>query len=112
MALKVYGLKNCDTTRKAVKLFEKAGRPVEFHDIREELPPRTLKEWIKALGWEALLNRRSTTWRQLSDAEKTDLNAAKAEALMKKYPTLIKRPVVSKDKSLELGFNEDRLSKL
>ena len=114
MALTVYGLKNCDTTRKCLKLFKDAGAQVDFCDLREAgVPPRTIKEWVRALGWETVLNRRSTTWRHLSDEEKADLTEEKVEALLHKYPTLIKRPVVvTKDQAMQVGFDAAKLAKL
>lgn len=91
----VYGLKNCDSCRKATKLLEAAGRPFRFHDLRADgLPRDRLARWLAKAGWEALLNRRSTTWRDLPEADKAGLDAAKAARLLEGHPTLIKRPVV------------------
>ena len=73
----VYGLKSCDACRKARKAL--AGREHRFHDLREDgLDAAMLDRWIGALGWEALLNRRSTTWRALDEAEKAGLDAGRA----------------------------------
>ncbi|GAB4356086.1 MAG: ArsC family reductase [Kiloniellaceae bacterium] len=94
----VYGLKNCDSCRKAAKLLEAAGRPFRFHDLRADgLPRDRLAQWLATAGWETLLNRRSTTWRDLPAAEKAGLDAAAAGRLLERHPTLIKRPVVELD---------------
>ncbi|MEO3428321.1 ArsC/Spx/MgsR family protein [Pelagibius sp. CAU 1746] len=91
----IYGLKNCDICRKAVKLVQAGGRPYRFHDLRADgLPAARLAAWLESPGWEALLNRRSTTWRGLPEAEKADLDAARAADLLARHPALIKRPVV------------------
>jgi len=91
----VYHLKTCDTCRKALKALAAKGHTVTAIDVRADgVAASTLKDIAKAVGWEALLNTRSTTWRGLSDAEKSDMNENKALALMTEHPTLIKRPVI------------------
>lgn len=103
----VYGIKTCDTVRKALKWLESEGVEHRFHDFRKDgLDADQVQRWAAALGWESVLNKRSTTWKQLADADKTDLNEAKAVALMTANPTLIKRPVFElKDKVLQ-GFTD------
>jgi len=94
----IYGLKNCDSCRKAQKLVEAAGHPYRFHDLRADgLPADRLAQWLAGAGWETLLNRRSTTWRDLPEAEKAGVDAASAGRLLERHPTLIKRPVVELD---------------
>ncbi|MEM7171682.1 MAG: arsenate reductase [Pseudomonadota bacterium] len=101
----VYGLKNCDTCRKTIKLLKGRGAAHVFHDLRADgLAAEQLDVWIAAVGWEALLNRRGTTWRQLDPAEQTDLDQAKARALMLAHPALIKRPVVVHRGGVLVGF--------
>lgn len=101
----IYGLKSCDSCRKAVKLLDAGGASYRFHDLRADgLPPGRLDAWVARLGWEALLNRRSTTWRELPAAQKENLDAARAAALMSGHPTLIKRPVVEAGDSLIVGL--------
>ena len=101
----VYGIKNCDTCRKALKWLEAEGVDHKFHDFRKDgLDPASLSTWVSEAGWEKLLNRRGTTWRNLSDAEKDGVDEAKAEALMVDNPTLIKRPVFETGKSVIVGF--------
>jgi Spx/MgsR family transcriptional regulator len=94
----LYGLKNCDTCRKARKELDRADIPYAFHDVREtQIAKSQIAQWAKAVGFEAMLNKASTTWRALGDAEKASLNEAKAVALMAKYPALIKRPLIALD---------------
>ena len=101
--LTVYGLKSCDACRKARKAL--AGREHRFHDLREDgLDGAMLDRWIGAVGWEALLNRRSTTWRALDDAEKAGLDAGRARGLMLAHPTLVKRPVIDDGGRVTVGL--------
>lgn len=100
----VYGLKTCDSCRKTLKLLQGAGQAHRFHDLRADgLPPGQPEAWMAVLGWEALLNRKSTTWRELPEAEKQGLDATAATALMKRHPTLIKRPVIEAGDRLLVG---------
>lgn len=106
MSLLVYGLKNCDTCRKARKWLEAEGIPHEFIDLRENTPPvATLQRWQTALG-EELLNRRGTTWRQLSDADKARVDKD-LPALLYDHPSLMKRPVLTINESVHVGFDEN-----
>ena len=93
--MKLYGLKNCDTCRKAKRALDAAGVAYEFHDVREDgVTKAQVARWAKEVGWETLLNKSSTTWRQLPAGEKEDLSQARAVSLMSDHPTLIKRPVI------------------
>lgn len=101
----VYGLKSCDSCRKALKLLQAGGQAHRFHDLRSDgLPSGQPEAWVAALGWEVLLNRKSTTWRELPDEEKADLDAARAARLMQRHPTLIKRPVIEAGDKLLVGL--------
>ncbi len=101
--LTVYGLKSCDACRKARKAL--AGRDQRFHDLREDgLDAALLDRWIGALGWEALLNRRSATWRALDEAEKAGLDAGRARGLMLAHPALVKRPVIDDGGTVRVGL--------
>lgn len=107
MALKLYGIKNCDTVRKARKWLEANQVEHEFHDFREQgLDKDTVIQWCKKLGWETVFNKRSTSFRSLDDAQKTDLTESKAIDLMLEHPTLIKRPVLDDGQNCMVGFKE------
>ncbi|MDO6562675.1 ArsC family reductase [Amphritea sp. 1_MG-2023] len=103
----LYGIPNCDTVKKAQRWLTANHLDFSFHDLRKDgLSERQLREWVSALGWEALLNKRSTSWRALSDEIKTNIDEAAAIREMLATPTLIKRPVLSHDGSLLVGFKE------
>lgn len=105
--LKIYGLKNCDTCRKAVKWLEAEGIAHQFHDLKTEgISAVDVKRFAGAVGWEALLNKASTTWRGLPDGDKEGLSEAKAVKLMAVHPALIKRPVFDNGKTVISGFRE------
>ena len=108
MALQLYGLKNCDTCKKALKALDDTGKPVTFHDIREgtDLEAK-VPVWLEAAGAKPLVNSRSTTWRGLSDAEKASVDQGRAEALLIANPTLIKRPVIEDGDTVYVGWTKD-----
>ena len=104
----VYGLKNCDTCRKARKWLDAEGIQHQFHDVRADgLEPETLNGWIESVGWEGLLNRRGTTWRKLPDTDKGGIDAASARRLMLEHPAMIKRPVIVGEGNVTVGFTDD-----
>ena len=104
---KIYGIKNCDTCRKALKAFTAAELDHSYHDFRVEgLSSESLDQWMTAVGWEKLLNRRGTTWRNLSDEVKNSVNETIARELMLENPTLIKRPVFETKDSVIVGFTK------
>jgi Spx/MgsR family transcriptional regulator len=108
MKLTVYHLKTCDTCRKAIKAMTAAGHDLTLIDVRADgVPSNELSLIEKAVGWEKLLNTRSTTWRGLSDTDKADIDASKAIALMSEHPTLIKRPVIKRDALITVGWTKD-----
>ncbi len=103
----VYGIKNCDTVRKARRFLDKHSVVYQFHDLREDgIQPADIQSWLTDIEWQALLNKRGQTWRQLDDADKNTLDEPQAIALMSKHPTLIKRPVICDDNSCVVGFDE------
>jgi arsenate reductase len=108
------GIKNCDSVKKAQKWLEAHDVAYNFHDFRiEGLEPGKLQQWSRVIGWEALLNRRGTSWRQLPPEVKETIDEASALALMLENPTLIKRPVLELDDgALHVGFNADDYEKL
>lgn len=104
----MYGIKNCDTIKKARAWLEARGVAYAFHDYKTAGIDRArLEAWCDELGWERVCNRAGTTFRKLSDAEKEGLDAAKAIALMVKNPSIIKRPILDLDGRLVLGFSDD-----
>ena len=103
----VYGIKACDTMKKARAWLDAEGVAYTFHDYKMVgIDPSTLKIWAKQVGWEILLNRAGTTFRKLPDADKSGLDEAKAIALMQAQPSMIKRPVlVGGNNILLVGFD-------
>ncbi|MCZ0734022.1 ArsC family reductase [Phreatobacter sp. AB_2022a] len=106
--LTIYGIKTCDTMKKARTWLESHGRPYAFHDYREAgLDRPRLEQWVKQVGWEILLNRNSTTFRDLPESERSGLSEEKAIGLMLAQPTMIKRPVLDLGDRLLVGFKPD-----
>lgn len=111
--LTVYGIKNCDTVKKARHWLEDHGVDYQFHDFRQDgLDKKLLSSWVNALGWEAIVNKRSTTWRTLADKDKDIASDAQAIKLLLANPTLIKRPVTQSNTALLVGFKEAEYKKL
>lgn len=108
MPVDFYGLKNCDTCKRARKELDAGDVPYAFHDVREDAVTRAqIAKWAKAAGWETMLNKASTTWRALPEADKADLTEAKAVALMAAHPALIKRPLIVKgDTEVHVGWTD------
>jgi arsenate reductase (glutaredoxin) len=91
----IYGIKNCDTMKKARAWLETHGIAYVFHDYKTAgIEPERLEQWCKKVGWETLLNRAGTTFRKLPDSEKESLDDRKAAQLMLEQPSMIKRPVL------------------
>lgn len=113
MSVTLYGIKSCDTCRKARRWLDAGGFDYRYHDLREDgVDAGVLRRWCRQLGWEALLNRRSTTWRSLDQSERAGLDADSAVALMRRHPTLIKRPVLEAGDAVLAGFSESRYQTL
>lgn len=101
----VYGLATCDTTRAARKWLDAQGIAHGFHDVRADGLSKALVDgWVKQLGWEKILNKASTTWRELPEAEKIGIDQKRAVALLLAHPTLVKRPVLDRGGALSVGF--------
>ncbi|MFK8081809.1 MAG: ArsC family reductase [Granulosicoccus sp.] len=106
-SITVFGIPNCDTVKKARKWLDANDISYEFHDYKKKgIDKKTLKSWCKELGWDALLNRRGTTWRKLDESDKADVNETRAVDLMVEHTSMIKRPVIAHDGGLLLGFDE------
>ncbi|HEX4869577.1 MAG TPA: ArsC family reductase [Moraxellaceae bacterium] len=104
----IYGIKNCDTMKKAFAWLEANGIGYDFHDYKKSgIDAATLARWEKVLGWEVLLNRRGTTWRKLDAATQAAIDRASALRLMQEQPSLIRRPVLAHGKELLCGFDAD-----
>ncbi len=101
----IYGIKNCDTMKKARTWLDKAGVEYAFHDYKAEgIDKASLEAWSAKVGWDTLLNKSGTTFRKLSDSDKATVNERKAIALMMDQPAMIKRPVLDIDGKLLVGF--------
>jgi arsenate reductase len=113
MSVTIYGIKNCDTMKKARAWLDKRGVDYAFHDYKTAgIERERLEKWEKKVGWETLLNRAGTTFRKLSDKDKAGLDAKKAMALMLKQPSMIKRPVLDLGGgNLLVGFSPELYSK-
>lgn len=108
MTITLYGIKNCDTIKKARAWLDANGVAYAFHDYKAAgIDPARLATWIGAVGWEVLLNRAGTTFRKLPDADKQGIDAARAAGLMLAQPSMIKRPVVEYPAGLLVGFKPD-----
>jgi arsenate reductase (glutaredoxin) len=106
--IKLYGIPNCDTVKRARAWLAEQGVAYGFHDFKKAgVPGEPLQAWLKAVGWEKLINRQGTMWRKLSDAERAAvLDAASAAALAQAVPSVIKRPVVEwPDGAITVGFD-------
>lgn len=105
----IYGIRNCDTMKRARAWLDAHGVQADFHDYKTAgIDAERLRHWIEVNGWERVLNRAGTTFRKLSDSDKADLDADGAVALMLEQPSMIKRPVLVHDGGIEIGFRPER----
>lgn len=112
MTRTLYGLKTCNTCKKALKELEAEGKPADFVDIRADADLASkLPRWIAAVG-DKLVNRSSTTWRGLSEADKARANGVSLEALLLGNPTLIKRPVIETNSEVLVGWSAETKSRI
>ncbi len=108
----IYGIRNCDTMKKARAWLDARGIAYAFHDYKAAGIERSvLENWARAVGWETLLNRAGTTFRGLPDKDKADLTEKKAIELMLGQPSMIKRPVLDTGRGLLVGFKPDQYEK-
>ena len=109
MSIIMYGIKNCETIKKARNWLEDRGVAYAFHDYKTAgIDAATLDGWIGQLGWEVLLNKAGTTFKKLPEADKAGIDAAKAKALMIAQPSMIKRPVLDLGGKLLVGFKPEQ----
>ncbi|MCC5856333.1 MAG: arsenate reductase [Idiomarina sp.] len=109
----VFGIKNCDTVKKALRWLEKHQIEHHFHDFRvEPVPASTLEQWLNIVGKERLVNTRSTTWRNLPEEDKGELTPARTIHLLQANPTLMKRPVLVHANGIDVGFSESAYAAL
>jgi arsenate reductase len=109
----IYGIKNCDTMKKARAWLDKHGVTYAFHDYKiEGVAKSDLEKWAKAVGWEILLNRAGTTFRKLPSKDKENITEKRAIALMLEQPAMIKRPVLDVGGKLTVGFKPENCEKI
>lgn len=110
--MKLYGIRNCDTVKKARKWLDDSDLSYNFHDFKKDgLSSEQLERWERAVGWETLINRRGTTWRKLPDEVRDSISAQSAHDVMFDNPSIIKRPVVENGNDVLVGFNADEWAK-
>ncbi len=113
MTTKIYGIKNCDTMKKAFRWLEDHEIEFEFHDYKKSgLPESLAKQWVKEIDLEQLINKRGTTWRKIDDAVKQNLTKSSAVELLVNNTSVIKRPLLEVDGEYHLGFNADLYSEI
>jgi Spx/MgsR family transcriptional regulator len=113
MTVTIYGIKNCDTMKKAFTWLGAHGVAYDFYDYKQAgITTAQLAQWCGAAGWQTVLNRAGTTFRKLADADKQALTQDKAIALMAAQPSMIKRPILDADGKLEIGFKPERYAAL
>lgn len=113
MTVTIYGIKNCDTMKKAFAWLGARGVAYDFHDYKTAgVTAAQLTQWCRAAGWQAVLNRAGTTFRKLDDADKEALTQDKAIALMVAQPSMIKRPILEAGGKLEIGFAPEHYAAL
>ena len=109
----LFGIPNCDTVRKARKWLDDQGLTHEFVDLRADTPSANkISEWLSAVGSERLINRRSTTFKQLSEGDKAALEGADTVSVLQAQPTLIKRPVLEWKNGVSVGFKAEDYAQL
>lgn len=105
--IKIYGIPNCDTMKKARKWLDNNNLEYDFHDYKKlGVPEKNLKQWVKKAGWETVLNKRGTTWRKLPDDIKNSIDQSLSIKVMLENPSAIKRPILECDNILLIGFKE------
>ena len=104
----IYGISNCDTVKKAKNWLDKHNIDYQFHDFRKQgLDKKTIDGWLKTVAWDKILNKRSTSWRNLDASIQQTINESNVVDLLIDNPTLIKRPVMDVNDTITIGFNSD-----
>lgn len=112
MANILYGIKNCDTIKKARRHLDEQAVEYRFHDYRADgIDEKSIQHFIDALGWEKVLNKRGTTWRQLDEKTKAATDESNVAALLCENPAMIKRPILKAGKELLVGFSKEEYAK-
>ncbi len=112
LPVKIWGIKNCDTMKKAFTWLDANGIAYEFVDYKKPGVAKShLADWLRRADWQTLLNTRGLMWKKLTDAERADVDEAKASHLMECYPSLIKRPVLDTGSTLLIGFNPENYTR-
>lgn len=111
--IRLYGIRNCDTVKKARAWLDGRGIAYHFHDVRRDgLDESDLRAWVGSLGWEALINRRGTTWRALPEATRASMDTETAIRAMLENPALIRRPLIEIGEIRHLGFSPTDYARL
>ena len=111
MKVRIYGIKNCDTMKKAFAWLDKQGVEYDFHDYKKAgVPMDRLRTWSKKVGWEKLVNTRGPTFRKIPETQREGLNEARALALLEVHSSAIKRPVIEAGSEILVGFDEEQYS--
>jgi len=111
--IKIYGIKNCDTMKKTFKWLDQNNIDYDFHDYKKlGVNQNILQSAIDQYGWETVINRRGTTWRQLDDTIKETMDVPNAIKVALNNPSIVKRPLIVKDDDILIGFNEEQYAEL
>lgn len=106
--IRIYGIRNCDTMKKALAWLEAKSVAYAFHDYKKDgVPPGKLKQWAKQGGWERLANTRGPTWRKIPEARRANLTEARMLALLEENTSAIRRPIVEAGAKLLVGFDPE-----
>jgi arsenate reductase len=113
MKPKIYGIKNCDTMKKAFAWLDARKIAYDFHDYKKDgVPSAKLQEWARQAGWEKLANSRGPTWRKIAEDKRVNLTQAAALALLAENSSAIKRPILEAGPSLLVGFDEEQYARV